>query len=45
VSTTGAATRSRQTHVTCATDTTAMRVVFDAIADDVLRKNLAEFDV
>jgi hypothetical protein len=30
-----------KTHVTCATDTTAMRVVFDAITDSVLRTHLA----
>lgn len=32
-------------HVTCATDTTAMRVVFDAVTDSLLRRNLATLDL
>jgi len=32
-------------HVTCATDSTAMRVVFDAITDSLLKRNLASLEM
>ena len=36
---------SCKVHVTCATDTNAMRVVFDAVTDSLLRRNLASLDL
>ena len=30
------------THITCATDTEAMRVVFDAVKDIIIRKSLQD---